>query len=58
MALYGWLYFRDAEGVIQIAKQLPDTPATGRRRRVTAEHLNDDWCRAPASLLNMISTDS
>ena len=46
-----------AEGLIQIAKQLPDAPSTRRCRGVAAEHVNDDWCRAPASVLNVISTD-
>jgi hypothetical protein len=44
--------------LIQIAKQLPNAPSTRRCRGVAAEHVNDDWCRAPASLRNVLSTDS
>lgn len=43
-----------AEGLIQIAKQLPDAPSTRRCRGVAAEHLYDGWCRAPASLLDVL----
>jgi hypothetical protein len=46
-----------AEGRIQIAKQLPDAPSTRQCRGVAAEHVNDDWRRAPASLLKVSSTD-
>jgi hypothetical protein len=46
-----------AEGRIQIAKQLPDAPSTGRCRGVAAEHVDDDWSRALASLLYVSSAD-
>jgi hypothetical protein len=46
-----------AEGLIQIAKQLPDAPAARRCRGVAAEHIDDGWCRAPASLLNVLGAD-
>jgi hypothetical protein len=46
-----------AEGPIQIAKQLPDAPSTGRCRVVAAEHVDDDRCRTPASLLDVIRAD-
>ena len=45
-----------AERLIQIAKQLPDAPSTGRCRGVAAEHVDDDWRRAPASLINVTRT--
>jgi hypothetical protein len=57
VATTGVVLLRDAEGLIQIAKQLPDAPSTRRCRRVAAEHVDDDWCRAPASVLEVISTD-
>ena len=47
-----------AQGPIQIAKQLPDAPSTRRCRGVAAEHVNDDWCRTEASVLDVISSDS
>lgn len=46
-----------AEARIQIAKQFTDAPTTRRCRRIAPEHINDDWYRAPASLLNVISAD-
>ena len=46
-----------AEGLIQIAKQLPDAPSTRRCRGVAFEHFYDGWCRALASLLDVISAD-
>jgi hypothetical protein len=46
-----------AEGLIQTAQQLPDAPSTRRCRGVAAEHVNEDECRAPARVLNVISTD-
>jgi hypothetical protein len=55
-AIASWLETA-AEGLIQTAKQLPDAPATSRCRRVVAEHVKDEWCRAPAGLLNVPITD-
>src|SRR5215203_3352657 len=46
-----------AEGLIQIANQLPDAPSARRCRGVAYEHFYDGWWRAPASLLNVISAD-
>jgi len=46
-----------AEGLIQIAKQLPDASSTRRCLGVAAEHVNDAWCRAPTSLVNVSGTD-
>jgi hypothetical protein len=48
---------RAADGSIQIAKQLPHAPSTSRCRGIAAEHVDDDWCRAPSSSLDAISTD-
>jgi len=44
-------------GLIQIAKQLPDTHSTGRRHGVAFEHVYDVWRRAPARVLNVLSAD-
>jgi hypothetical protein len=46
-----------AEGLIQIAKQLPDAASAGRRRGIAFEHLYDSWCRAPERVLNVLSAD-
>ncbi len=46
-------------GLVQkMAKQLPDASSTRRCRGVAAEYFNDDWGRAPASLLNVIGADA
>ena len=42
---------------MQIAKQLPDAPSPRRCRGVAFEHFYDGWCRAPASLLDVLSAD-
>jgi hypothetical protein len=46
-----------AEGLIQVTEQLPGAPSAKGCRGVAAEHVNDDCCRAPASVLDLFSTD-
>lgn len=48
---------RSAEGLIKPAKQLADASCAGRCRRVATEHVDDDWCRAPASPLDVLGAD-
>jgi hypothetical protein len=46
-----------AERLIQIAKPLPNTSSTRRRRWKSGPAVNDLWCRAPAGVLDVSGTD-
>jgi hypothetical protein len=47
-----------AQARIQTAKQLSNAPFTWWCRGVATEHVNDVWCRALASLLDVIGSDT
>jgi hypothetical protein len=46
-----------AQGLVQVPKQLADSPATGRRCRVATQDVDDGGCREPAGKFDTVRAD-